>query len=95
MTFLSQLTVSNVNSRQRRWLCIWREIAYAFAETRLLGAVSAKVTVFHFNLLQGRCRFPLAHKHPNRAVVGVDSLEAPFSAQENASGKSPGYIDTC
>ena len=46
----------------------------------------------HFNLLQGRCLFPLAHKHPNE-VAGVDSLEAPSFAEENASGKSAGYID--
>ena len=35
------------------------------------------------NLPQGCCRFPLAHKHPNRTVAGVDSLEAPVT-QENA-----------
>jgi hypothetical protein len=39
-------------------------------------------------------RFSLAHKHPNRTVAGVDSLEAPVT-QENASGKSPGYIYIC
>ena len=71
-----------------------RDIAYAFAKTGLLGYDLGKGSGLHFNLLQGRCRFPLALKHPNRTVAGVDSLEAPVT-QEKASGKSPGYIYIC
>ena len=44
---------------------------------RLSNSCRLHINSCSIKLLQCRCRFPLARKHPNRTVAGVDSLEAP------------------